>query len=197
MSWVESTVYFAGFSKGSPLEVLLDKRQLFKSLFKAKSDFVKQPIPIHALEGIWRGLLEEEIAIMIMDPFGGKMNEILEPEVPFPHRNGVLYNIQYMLKWEVNGVKASNRNVNWIRSLYKYMAPYVSRSPRAAYINYRDLDLGTNKLQNASYFKPAAWGIKDFKRNFKRLAQVKKVDPGNFRNERSIPPFPAPGKRKY
>lgn len=24
MSWVESTVYFAGFSKGSPLEVLLD-----------------------------------------------------------------------------------------------------------------------------------------------------------------------------
>lgn len=47
---------------------------------------------------------------MIMDPFGGKTNEILESEVPFPHRNGVLYNIQYMLKLEVNGVKASNRN---------------------------------------------------------------------------------------
>lgn len=199
MSWVESTVYFAGFSKGSPLEMLLDKKQLFKSMFKAKSDFVTEPIPFHALEGIWGRLLEEEMAIMIMDPFGGKMNEILESEVPFPHRNGVLYNIQYMVKWEANGVMASNRHIHWIRSLYKYMAPYVSRSPRAAYINYRDLDLGTNKLQNASYSEAAAWGIKYFKSNFKRLALVKsKVDPGNFfRNEQSIPPFPTPGEIKH
>lgn len=199
MSWVESTIYFAGFPKGSPLEVLLDKRQLYKSFFKAKSDFVAEPIPIYALEGIWDRLVEEEIAIMIMDPFGGKMDEISDSEVPFPHRNGVLYNIQYMVKWEVIGVKATNRHVHWIRSLYKYMAPYVSRSPRGAYVNYRDLDLGTNNLENTSYFEAATWGLRYFKGNFKRLAEVKsRVDPGNFfRNEQSIPPVPTSGKRKY
>ena len=57
--------------------------------------------------------------------------------------------------------------------------------PRAAYLNYRDLDLGTNKESNVSYLEARVWGLKYFKGNFKRLAQVKsKVDPKNFfRNE--------------
>ena len=29
---------------------------------------------------------------MIMDPCGGRMNEISESETPFPHRKGNLYN---------------------------------------------------------------------------------------------------------
>ena len=62
-------------------------------------------------------------------------------------------------------------------------------NPRAAYLNYRDLDLGTNKESNVSYLEARVWGLKYFKGNFKRLAQVKsKVDPKNFfRNEQSIP----------
>ncbi|XP_044496262.1 berberine bridge enzyme-like 22 [Mangifera indica] len=198
MTWVESTIYFAGFPKGSPLEVLLDKEQLYKSKFKAKSDFVTEPIPKNAIEGIWKMFQEEEeIAIMIMDPFGGKMNEILEFEVPFPHRKGNLYNIQYMVKWDEDGLETSSRHVNWIRSLYNYMTPFVSKFPRAAYVNYRDLDLGTNKNgKTATYREAAAWGDKYFKDNFKRLARVKnKVDPENFfRNEQSIPLLPEPWK---
>ena len=32
------------------------------------------------------------------------------------------------------------------------MAPYVSKFPKAAYLNYKDLDLGVNKLKgNTSY----------------------------------------------
>jgi hypothetical protein len=54
---------------------------------------------------------------------------------PFPHRKGNLYNIQYVVKWEVNGIVASNKHVHWIRMLYKYMKPYVSKYPRAAYLN--------------------------------------------------------------
>ncbi|KAM3398543.1 hypothetical protein P3S68_002059 [Capsicum galapagoense] len=73
------------------------------------------------------------------------------------------------------------------------MAKYVSKSPRAAYFNYRDLDLGVNnKEQNAiSYAHARIWGEKYFKNNFDRLVQVKsKVDPTNFfRNEQSILPL--------
>ncbi|KAK7844371.1 cannabidiolic acid synthase-like 2 [Quercus suber] len=48
---------------------------------------------------------------------------------------------------------------------------------------------GTNKESNVSYLEARVWGLKYFKGNFKRLAQVKsKVDPKNFfRNEQSIP----------
>ncbi|XP_021298066.1 berberine bridge enzyme-like 22 [Herrania umbratica] len=199
MSWVESTLYFAGFQQGQPLEALLDKTQLYKSSFKAKSDFVREPIPEEGLEGIWKMFLAEEMVFIIMDPFGGKMNTIPESAVPFPHRKENLYNIQYIVKWQVNDVKASHKHIYWIRMLYEYMSPYVSKAPRAAYLNYRDLDLGTNSQGSTSYAEASEWGKKYFKGNFKRLARVKSMtDPQNFfRNEQSIPPLPTPGKRKY
>uniref|UniRef100_A0A2N9I8T6 FAD-binding PCMH-type domain-containing protein n=1 Tax=Fagus sylvatica TaxID=28930 RepID=A0A2N9I8T6_FAGSY len=145
MSWIQSVLYFAGYQKGDPLEVLLDRNTLYKSFFKAKSDFVEKPISDIGLEGIWERFLEEDTVFMIMDPYGGQMNEISESETPFPHRKGNLYNIQYLVKWEVNGIVASTKHIHWIRMLYKYMKPYVSKYPRAAYLNYRDLDLGTKK----------------------------------------------------
>ncbi|KAL4601283.1 hypothetical protein ACB092_11G260700 [Castanea dentata] len=140
-------------------------------------------------EWISNKFLKEERVFMIMDPSGGQMKEISESDIPFPHRKGNLYNIQYLVWWEVNGIKASNKHVHWIRMLYKYMRPYVSKFPRAAYLNYRDLDFGTNKESNVSYLEARVWGLKYFKGNFKRFAQVKsKVDPKNFfRNKQSIP----------
>lgn len=68
--------------------------------------------------------------------------------------------------------------------------PSVSKSPRSAYLNFRDIDLGrTNKY--TSYLEAEAGGSKYFKDNFKRLALVKaSVDLDNFfGNEQSIPPF--------
>ncbi|KAF8408729.1 hypothetical protein HHK36_004797 [Tetracentron sinense] len=194
MSWIESVLYFAGYPNGSSLDVLLDRTHQDKSFFKAKSDFVKEPISEIELEGVWKRFLEEEIVFMIMDPYGGRMSEISESEIPFPHREGNLYNIQYLVKWIDGEIRASKKHVHWIRRLYRYMSPYVSKSPRAAYLNYRDLDLGrNNKVGNTSYSQARVWGRKYFKINFKRLVQVKSnVDPENFfRNEQSIPPFPA------
>lgn len=198
MSWIESVLYFAGYKKDNPLEVLLDRNTLYKSYFKAKSDFVQEPIPEVGLRGIWERLLEEEIAFMIMDPYGGKMNEISESELPFPHRKGNLYNAQYLVKWVQDGVEASNKHLHWIRTLYNYTTPYVSASPRAAYLNYRDLDLGINGKGEESYSRASVWGVKYFKGNFRRLAIVKgRVDPENFlRNEQSIPSYPALKKRR-
>jgi FAD/FMN-containing dehydrogenase len=72
------------------------------------------------------------------------------------------------------------------------MTPYVSKNPRQVYVNYRDLDLGINKLDgNTSYKQASIWGRKYFKNNFDRLVRVKTaVDPANFfRHEQSIPPL--------
>jgi len=78
------------------------------------------------------------------------------------------------------------------------MAPYVSKSPRAAYVNYRDVDIGTNNNKgNTSYKRASIWGTKYFKSNFERLVHVKTmVDPANFfKNEQSIPHFSSRWKK--
>ncbi|KAL2474827.1 FAD-binding Berberine family protein [Abeliophyllum distichum] len=192
MSWIESILYFAGFPIESR-DVLLNRTQPNVRYFKAKSDYVQKPISKNGLQGIWKLFFEEEAeeAEMILSPYGGRMDEISESAIPFPHRAGNLYKIQHLVYWEEEEVEATQNYINWIRKLYSYMAPYVSRFPRAAYINYRDLDIGVNNNGNTSYAQASIWGIKYFKNNFNRLVQVKtKVDPANFfRNEQSIPPL--------
>ncbi|KOM42955.1 hypothetical protein LR48_Vigan05g055900 [Vigna angularis] len=190
MNWIQSVMFIAGYNKDDPLELLLDRTTTFKSSFKAKSDYVKEPIPESGLEGAWKMVAEEDtLAMLILEPYGGRMSEISESEIPFPHRKGNLYNIQYLVKWEVNSKEASKRHELWAKMIYKYMTPYVSKSPRASYFNYKDLDLGQNELHNTSYSKASVWGKKYFKGNFRRLAQIKtKFDPQNFfRDEQSIP----------
>ncbi|XP_075664387.1 tetrahydroberberine oxidase-like [Castanea sativa] len=192
MSWIQSILYFAGFPSGQSLDVLLN-RTLTVISYKAKSDYVENPIPEAGLEGIWQRFYEKEAesAVLILSPYGGRMSEISESAIPFPHRAGNIYKIQYLVYWAEEGTEATERHVNWIRRLYAYMAPYVSKSPREAYINYRDLDIGANNEGNTSYRQASIWGTKYFKNNFKRLVHVKTVfDPTNFfRNEQSIPPL--------
>ncbi|ESR44780.1 hypothetical protein CICLE_v10003156mg, partial [Citrus x clementina] len=173
MNWIESAHSLAGFQKEEPLHLLLDRNSSSsKGFFKAKSDY--------------RDKLSAFIALI---PYGGKMNEISESEIPFPHRAGNIYKILYVVAWGEDG--ASQRYINWIRKLYGYMTPYVSKNPREAYLNYRDLDSGTNNQGYTSYKKDSIWGKKYFRNNFDRLVHVKTtVDPHNFfRNEQSIPPL--------
>ena len=199
MSWIESTLYIAGFSSGTSLDVLLDRIPDPRISFKAKLDYVKKPISEIGLEGLWKRLNEEEgaAAQIITIPYGGKMSEIPESETPFPHRAGNIYHIAYFVILE-EGVELSNRYVDWTRRLHSYLAPYVSKSPREAYANYRDLDLGQNNDKgNTSYAQASLWGVKYFKNNFKRLVHVKTmVDPSNFfRHEQSIPAVSPWGKK--
>ena len=79
------------------------------------------------------------------------------------------------------------------------MAPHVSKDPRAAYVNYLDLDLGTNNWtasvggssEAAVARARSSWGVAYFGDNFNRLVRAKTaVDPGNvFNNAQSIPPL--------
>ncbi|KAG6573423.1 Cannabidiolic acid synthase-like 2, partial [Cucurbita argyrosperma subsp. sororia] len=122
---------------------------------------------------------------------GSKLEDLLKLETPFSHRGEYSYKIGYTTSWVERGIDAENKHLNWIRELYSYMAPFVSRSPRAAYLNYRDLDIGSNnKYGRTSYEQASIWGYKYFgKENFDRLVHVKtKVDPYDFfRHEQSIP----------
>ncbi|KAL3377431.1 hypothetical protein AABB24_003705 [Solanum stoloniferum] len=190
-SWIGSVLYFYGKRTNEPLEVLLEKSiPTQKNYFKATSAFVKTPIPESGWEMVKRLFLEEERPQIIMEPLGGKLDEISESEIPLPHRKGNLYNIQYLVNWGDNSESISSPKIEWLRKLYKKMEPYVANSPRSAYLNYRDLDLGTSQ-DYYNYSKAKIWGEKYFKGNFERLAKVKsKVDPNNFfRNEQSIPPY--------
>ncbi|ONI11259.1 hypothetical protein PRUPE_4G096500, partial [Prunus persica] len=156
------------------------------SVFKAKSDYVNEPISKAGLEGLWQTLIEVK-AYLILTLYGGKISEISNSEIHFPHRSGNLFKIQYMVTWD--DYRENEIGESLMRKLYDYMAPYVSKSPRAAYLNYKDLDLGRNNDVHTSYAQASIWGLKYFKNNFRRLVHVKTlVDPGNFfRDEQSIP----------
>ncbi|XWS13322.1 hypothetical protein CRYUN_Cryun36dG0027700 [Craigia yunnanensis] len=195
MSWIESILYM-GQLPNETLNILLDRTYqspLLSPSFKSKSDYVKKPIPEIAFQGIWSKLFEEEAqsASISFIAYGGKMEEIPETATPFPHRAGILYKIVYSVGWKEEDNIRSQRYINWSRRLYSYMGSFVTKYPRQAYINYRDLDIGINNKGHTSYAKASVWGRKYFMNNFKKLVYVKTmIDPENFfRHEQSIPPL--------
>ncbi|TXG50902.1 hypothetical protein EZV62_023426 [Acer yangbiense] len=188
-SWIRSVLHINGFPVNSSLE-LLTQRNTSSASFKGKADFVREPIPEIALEELHKRLLEEDMPVIVWTPYGGMMGKIPEYETPFPQRKGTMFKFHYFTSLDAGG-KNVPKHMNWIRSLYDYMTPYVSKFPRGAYVNYRDFDLGINKKGNTSVIQASVWGVKYFKGNFQRLVKVKtEVDPENFfRHEQSIPPL--------
>ncbi|KQJ81770.1 hypothetical protein BRADI_5g02948v3 [Brachypodium distachyon] len=188
MSWVEYTayIYFGDAARagknGQQLGNLLNNRSMTLGPFvKNKSDYVKKPIPKSVWEKIFTwpygGAMDEQL---VMEPHGGQVGSVPDAATPFPHRSGVLYNIQYV-EFYPGSLKSNPEG--WVTGLYKFMEPWVSSNPRGAYANYRDLDMGVIKVgRNGKYFGAD---------NFRRLALTKaKVDPHDFfRHAQSVPPL--------
>ncbi|KAF5475423.1 hypothetical protein F2P56_007228 [Juglans regia] len=195
MTWIESTLFWALFPIGTPTDSLLVRpSKVNASSFISKSDYVKEPIPKTGLESLWKMFFKiGRNGWMEWHPYGGRMSEISESETPFPHRAGNIFKIEYYVQWVEEGTEARNHYRNLARTLYKVMRPYVSKSPREAFLNYRDLDIGiASSSHNRTILIKSArvYGCKYFKGNLDRLMRAKtSIDPSNFfKNEQSIPP---------
>ncbi|BBH01219.1 hypothetical protein Prudu_011420 [Prunus dulcis] len=141
---------------------------------------------------MFKAMLEIGNIWMEWNPHGGRMSEISASATPSPHRAGNLYSIQYYTSWfQDEGIEATNRYIHLTRKLHEKMTPFVSRNPREAFQNYRDLDIGANLYNQSNLLTASVYGSKYFEGNFERLVRVKTmVDPHNFfKHEQSIPPI--------
>ncbi|KAJ6980453.1 cannabidiolic acid synthase-like 1 [Populus alba x Populus x berolinensis] len=161
MSWIESVLYFAGFPSNTSLDALLDRTPISDVFFKTKSDYVKEPLPEIALEGIWERagiIFQIEYAVLWED----ESSEASQRYISW---------IRRLLDYMTPYVSKNPRQV------------YVNYRDLDLGIN--------NLNGNTSYKQASIWGRKYFKKNFDRLVRVKTaVDPANFfRHEQSIPPL--------
>jgi hypothetical protein len=192
MTWLQyvAYIYFGDAITSTPLDVLLLNRNMTLGPFvKNKSDYVSKALTRSTWDKIFTWPSGAAQGQLILEPHGGRMAKIAGADTPYPHRTGILYNIQYVEFWS----GANGTTPNWANGLYGFMAPFVTKNPRAAYANYRDLDFGVNRVVGGvtTYESGKVWGERYFGGNFRRLAMIKrKVDPTDyFRNEQSVPPL--------
>ncbi|KAI4297157.1 hypothetical protein L6164_037058 [Bauhinia variegata] len=178
MSWAQSLV---GIDK--PIEALLS-RSFSASYFKGKSDYVEKPISKVGFDGIWNKMIKLKDVKLYFYPYGGKMFTIPASETPFPHRDKILWKIQYGINWKKPDEEKASLDKSM--EIYDYMAQFVSED-RRSFFPYRDHTLGINI--NYTYEEGRKYGLKYFGDNFYRLVEIKsKVDAANFfKNEQSIP----------
>lgn len=194
MTWIESVVFFSGLTNGAIVSDLKNRYMQEKEYFKAKSDFVKSPIPLVGIETALNILEKEPKGYVILDPYGGMMHNISSEAIAFPHRKGNLFTIQYLIYWKEADNDRSSEYTEWIREFYDSMTSFVSCVPRAAYINYMDFDLGVmvEPINTKEAEEQArVWGERYFLRNYDRLVKAKTlIDPNNvFTNQQGIPPL--------
>ncbi|XP_042031126.1 berberine bridge enzyme-like 18 [Salvia splendens] len=134
-------VNFFSVFQGGPDRLVSNMQESSPCLrqLKTKSDYVRKQVPLNVIEGMVSMLREPKAdgTMYYMVPYGGRMNEISESATPFPHRVGALYQLASLTYWQNSEAGDPDR-------YYEYMTPYVSSSPKEAYYNYRDLDIGVN-----------------------------------------------------
>ncbi|VAI90645.1 unnamed protein product [Triticum turgidum subsp. durum] len=194
MTWLQSAALsFFSFTNSKPVEDVLLPRPASPTTFsKGKSDYVRHAIP----KAVWKEIYAswftmKGAGVIVLEPHGGFMCGVPEDATPYPHRRGVLYVIQYIAYWmSADGGPAAT---SWLDGFYGFMAHHVTKHPREAYVNFRDLDIGQNALEDdfGAAENARFWGQRYFLGNYERLAKVKAAaDPTNyFRNEQSIPPM--------
>ncbi|PWA37472.1 berberine/berberine-like, FAD-binding, type 2 [Artemisia annua] len=204
--WIESILFFSGYEEGSTVSDLKNRFLQDKLYYKAKSDYVQKPLPRLGLATFVDILEKQPKGYVILDPYGGSMEKISSDSIPFPHRKGNLFTIQYLVEWKEIDNDKTDDYISWIRGFYTSMVPYVAREPRAAYANYIDSDLGVMnwiktrvELSDDNEVEMGReWGEKYFGKNYDRLVKSKtQIDPYNvFRHEQSIPPMSLDSKNQ-
>ncbi|XP_023634937.1 berberine bridge enzyme-like 21 [Capsella rubella] len=194
MTWIQSALWWDNDENATQTDpkVFLDRNLDTASFGKRKSDYVASEMPRDGIESLFKKMIELGKIGLVFNPYGGKMAEVAVNATPFPHRNN-LFKIQYSVNWKENSASIEKGFLNQAKVLYSFMTGFVSKNPRSAYLNYRDVDIGVNDHGTNSYKEGEVYGRKYFGENFDRLVKIKTtVDPDNFfRNEQSIPTLPS------
>ncbi|CAI9296846.1 unnamed protein product [Lactuca saligna] len=195
-SWIDSVLYWANFDNTTAPEILLNRHSDNINFGKRKSDYVQTPISVSGITSIFNKLVELGRLGFVFNPYGGKMNEIAPDATPMPHRAGNIFKIQYSIGWSDSDPELERNYLNQTRVMHDFMTPFVSKNPRGAFLNYRDLDIGV--MTGDNYSEGKVYGDMYFMGNFERLVKIKTaVDPDNFfRNEQSIPTLPGKSSGK-
>ncbi|KAJ4912761.1 FAD-binding Berberine family protein [Raphanus sativus] len=190
MTWFQSALYWYNYLNATETDpkVFLDRNLDSAGFGKRKSDYVQTEIPRNGIESLFKRMAELGKIGLVFNPYGGRMAEIAEDATPFPHRN-MLYKIQYSINWKISSPEIEERYLKQARVLHNFMTRFVSKNPRSAYLNYRDIDIGVNDHGANSFVEGEVYGRMYFGKNFDRLVKIKTaVDPDNFFwNEQSIP----------
>ncbi|KAD3069048.1 hypothetical protein E3N88_36928 [Mikania micrantha] len=113
-----------------------------------------------------RELSETEVRLCSNSDTQIRMNEIPVDATPFPHRAGNLFKIQYSVNWNDEDPKLEKDYVNHSRVMYNFMTNYVSKNPRGAFLNYRDLDIGAMAGTGKNAYRSGkVYGEKHFTRD--------------------------------
>ncbi|KAL3509497.1 hypothetical protein ACH5RR_028898 [Cinchona calisaya] len=193
MLWIQYFPFHIGHSIDNVKEFLTSRVPPRKPYFTAKADFAEDPISEKGLEKILNNLFQVGPLLGQMEWTifrGGVMDTIPKSEIPFPYRGRLLIMFE-VVYWSANDTSdVIQSRIDWLRKLHRDIGDYVPKNPRAAYADYRDLDLGVNNVIGETSIEQARkWGAAYFDDNFDRLLKVKtQVDPDNyFKNEQSFP----------
>uniref|UniRef100_A0A0D9VE55 FAD-binding PCMH-type domain-containing protein n=1 Tax=Leersia perrieri TaxID=77586 RepID=A0A0D9VE55_9ORYZ len=74
MDWLQSMLYFYGYTNGQSPEVLLDRTLQPKDYYKIKLDYLTSPIPAAGLTKLLTKIVEEKGGSIDIDPQGGEVD---------------------------------------------------------------------------------------------------------------------------
>lgn len=151
---------------------LYEKTSYSGALFLSRSDYLKEPLPLEAMQELVGVLMQypPNSVELVFEALGGEIAKVPPGATAFPHRNAEIL-VQYLGEiWKPEQRDIRKQAMAHATSV---LAPFVTGG---AYVNYPDLNLKN--------WQQAYWGD-----NFARLQEVKrKYDPDNvFNHPHSIP----------
>ncbi|MDI1442602.1 FAD-binding oxidoreductase [Polyangium sp. 6x1] len=176
-SYENITRMWAGCESTAAACHLAPQGTLERETYRAKSDYVTEPLPAAAIDLMMQWVAARASATatgaILLDAYGGALRNVAPDATAFVHRDP-LFSCQYLgYERPTDTPEAQQENREGMNDMYASLRPYMSG---AAYQNYIDPDL-------------ADWQHAYYGANLPRLLEVKaKYDPENvFRFAQSLP----------
>jgi FAD/FMN-containing dehydrogenase len=173
-SFLEAALHFAGCDRRTVERCRradkFPQGTVQRGTWKAKSDYVKRPLPPAAIDTMVRSLEARQAdpalgrGTILLDAYGGAIARVPKAATAFVHRDA-LCSAQYLAYWPAGNAARAAANLAWMRAFYASLRPYMSGE---AYVNYIDPELRD-------------WRRAYYGSNYARLRRVKhRYDPTSF-----------------